>query len=205
MFCINCGTSLPDEAIFCIKCGKPQKPGVQEAEKTEWITETCEINYKITHDGLTGTRGYFCADAIGTSGLFMAGRSLEFGCGYNTWLPESNNASHYKTLVENLVKDSWESTGERGEHWWNSRFRRKVKVADKSLDGQNFVNLVMVNAGSKKIEVIKVIRQLTKLELIDAKRLTETPNAVILRNVSRSSAVQAQSLFQALGATVKIV
>ena len=25
MFCLNCGTELPDAANFCMKCGKPQK------------------------------------------------------------------------------------------------------------------------------------------------------------------------------------
>jgi hypothetical protein len=29
MFCINCGTQLPDNANFCLKCGTPQANGAQ--------------------------------------------------------------------------------------------------------------------------------------------------------------------------------
>jgi hypothetical protein len=33
MFCINCGYDLPDEATFCLKCGKPQtKQGAEPYE-----------------------------------------------------------------------------------------------------------------------------------------------------------------------------
>jgi hypothetical protein len=200
MFCINCGANLPDEANFCLKCGKQQKQGVQ-TDETKW--ETCEINYKVAHDGLTGTRGCFRAEAIGFDGVYEAGRSQEFGCGYNMWLPDSKNEAHYNALIENLVKDRWEPTGERGEHWWNNRFRRKI--VPKSSDEQNFVNLVILNAGSKKLETIKIIRSLTKFGFAEAKTLSETPNGVVLRNVSRSTALQAQSLFLNAGATVKIV
>jgi hypothetical protein len=29
MFCSNCGTQLPDNANYCLKCGKPQVKGAQ--------------------------------------------------------------------------------------------------------------------------------------------------------------------------------
>ena len=29
MYCSNCGTQLSDDAVFCSKCGKPQKPDSQ--------------------------------------------------------------------------------------------------------------------------------------------------------------------------------
>jgi large subunit ribosomal protein L7/L12 len=44
-------------------------------------------------------------------------------------------------------------------------------------------NLVVVDAGPKKIETIKVIRQLTGLGLVDAKVIAETSHAVVLKEI----------------------
>src|SRR5947209_4402220 len=31
MFCVNCGKELPDDANFCLACGKPQRSTLQQA------------------------------------------------------------------------------------------------------------------------------------------------------------------------------
>lgn len=131
MFCSNCGENLPDGANFCLKCGKSQIQGAQLKE-SKW--ETCEIIFKVTYDGITETSGYFRAEAIGIHGIYEAGKSKEFGCGYNMSLPDSKNASHLNSLIEILVKDGWEPTGARGEHWWNNRFRRKAEEPSADWD-----------------------------------------------------------------------
>jgi large subunit ribosomal protein L7/L12 len=59
--------------------------------------------------------------------------------------------------------------------------------------------------GAKKIEVIKVIRQLTNLGLKEAKDLAESPNAKVLEAVSKDAAEDARKKLTEAGATVEVV
>ena len=52
--------------------------------------------------------------------------------------------------------------------------------------------VVLKDVGGKKIEVIKVIRQLTSLGLKEAKDLAETPNAKVLEAVGKDAAEEAK-------------
>ena len=58
--------------------------------------------------------------------------------------------------------------------------------------------------GAKKIEVIKVIRQLTNLGLKEAKDLAETPNAKVLDLVAKDAAEDARKKLTEVGATVEV-
>ena len=58
--------------------------------------------------------------------------------------------------------------------------------------------------GAKKIEVIKVIRQLTNLGLKEAKDLAETPNAKVLDNVAKDAAEEARKKLTEVGAAVEV-
>ncbi len=58
--------------------------------------------------------------------------------------------------------------------------------------------------GAKKIEVIKVIRQLTNLGLKEAKDLAETPNAKVLDLVAKDAAEEAKKKLTEVGATVEV-
>ena len=58
--------------------------------------------------------------------------------------------------------------------------------------------------GDKKIEVIKVIRQLTNLGLKEAKDLAEAPNAKVLDSVGKDAAEEAKKKLTEVGATVEI-
>ena len=137
MFCWNCGTQIPDEASFCLKCGKPQKQGSQKDE----IKETCEIDSEKVADGsiLSGDHFKFWGRAIGTRGQYSAGESKVFtgyyGGSYS--YPDKDNKENreaLESLVNWLVKDGWEATGDRGSNWWNLRFQRKnVIPQDESL------------------------------------------------------------------------
>jgi large subunit ribosomal protein L7/L12 len=100
MYCIHCGTNLPDDANFCSKCGKPQKQ---------------------------------------------------------------------ETPIE------------------KSRY-----------------DVVLLDCGKKKIEVIKVIRQLTSLGLAEAKTLAETPGAVIIQGLSKDRAEEVVLVLENVGGTAKL-
>jgi large subunit ribosomal protein L7/L12 len=58
--------------------------------------------------------------------------------------------------------------------------------------------------GPKKIEVIKVIRQLTNLGLKEAKDLAETPNAKVLEAVGKDAAEDAKKKLTEAGATIEL-
>ena|SRR5690554_5497922 len=65
-------------------------------------------------------------------------------------------------------------------------------------------DVVLKSFGDKKIAVIKVVRELTSLGLADAKKLTETPDAVIKENVSKDDADSAKEALEEAGAVVEI-
>ena len=64
--------------------------------------------------------------------------------------------------------------------------------------------VTLKDVGAKKIEVIKVIRQLTNLGLKEAKDLAETPNATILEAVNKEASEDAKKKLTEAGATVEI-
>jgi large subunit ribosomal protein L7/L12 len=59
-------------------------------------------------------------------------------------------------------------------------------------------------AGPKKIETIKVIRQLTALGLVEAKTMAETAGAKVLAAVSKEAANDAKAKLEAAGAVVVV-
>ncbi|HQJ31723.1 MAG: 50S ribosomal protein L7/L12 [Anaerolineaceae bacterium] len=66
-------------------------------------------------------------------------------------------------------------------------------------------DVVIKSAGPKKIEVIKVIRQLTSLGLVEAKTLAETPDAKVLEGVGKDVANDAAAKLKEAGAEVVVL
>lgn len=65
-------------------------------------------------------------------------------------------------------------------------------------------NVVIKDPGAKKIEVIKVIRQLTNLGLKEAKDVAETAGSKVLEAVSKEAATDAKAKLEAAGASVEL-
>ena len=63
-------------------------------------------------------------------------------------------------------------------------------------------NVVLKSTGPKKIDVIKVIRQLTSLGLVEAKTLAETEGGKVLEGVSKEVANDAKAKLEEAGAQV---
>ena len=63
-------------------------------------------------------------------------------------------------------------------------------------------NVVLKATGPKKIDVIKVIRQLTSLGLVEAKTLAETAGGKVLEGVSKEVANDAKAKLEEAGAEV---
>jgi large subunit ribosomal protein L7/L12 len=66
-------------------------------------------------------------------------------------------------------------------------------------------DVVLKDVGPKKIEVIKVIRQLTNLGLVEAKTMAETAGAKVLQAVGKEAAMDAKAKLEAAGASVEVV
>jgi len=65
-------------------------------------------------------------------------------------------------------------------------------------------DVVINDAGPKKIETIKAIRQLTSLGLKEAKELAETSGGKVMEGVSKEAAEEAKTKLEAAGATVEL-
>jgi large subunit ribosomal protein L7/L12 len=65
-------------------------------------------------------------------------------------------------------------------------------------------DVILENAGEKKINVIKVVREVTSLGLKEAKDLVEAAPAKVKEGVSKQEAEDIKKKFEEVGAKVKI-
>jgi large subunit ribosomal protein L7/L12 len=65
-------------------------------------------------------------------------------------------------------------------------------------------DVIIKDAGPKKIEVIKTIRQLTSLGLKEAKEMAETAGGKVLEAVSKEAANDAKGKLEAAGASIEV-
>src|SRR4030065_779064 len=79
-----------------------------------------------------------------------------------------------------------------------------TSAASEPVEEKSEFNVVINDAGAKKIEVIKVIRQLTNLGLKEAKDVAETAGSQVLKSVSKEAATDAKSKLEAAGAVVEV-
>ena len=78
-------------------------------------------------------------------------------------------------------------------------------AAAEAVEEKTEFTVVIKDAGPKKIEVIKTIRQFTTLGLKEAKEAAETPGTKILEAVSKEAAADAKSKLEAAGAVVEVI
>ncbi len=78
-------------------------------------------------------------------------------------------------------------------------------AAAEPVEEKTEFTVVIKDAGPKKIEVIKTIRQFTSLGLKEAKEAAETPGTKILEAVSKEAAADAKSKLEAAGAVVEVI
>jgi large subunit ribosomal protein L7/L12 len=77
-------------------------------------------------------------------------------------------------------------------------------AAAEPVEEKTEFDVVLKDAGPKKIEVIKVIRQLTNLGLVEAKTMAETAGAKVLTGVGKDAAADAKAKLEAAGGVVEI-
>jgi large subunit ribosomal protein L7/L12 len=77
-------------------------------------------------------------------------------------------------------------------------------AAAEPVEEKTEFDVVIKDAGAKKIEVIKVIRQLTSLGLKEAKDVAETAGSKVLEGVSKEAATDAKGKLETAGAVVEV-
>ena len=143
MFCINCGANLPDESNFCLKCGKSQKQGDQDAKPVQaretW--ETCEIVADNEGDNtiLAPVLGRFWAKAIAPEGSYFVACSDSFKMPQDTPRQAPSHIQALDQLTSTLTQAGWLSLT-RGEHWYSQQFRRLIGTPEgrRPDDGKRF-------------------------------------------------------------------
>ncbi len=73
-----------------------------------------------------------------------------------------------------------------------------------AVEEKSEFDVVLKDVGPKKIDVIKVIRQITNLGLKDAKEMAETVGSKVLEAAGKDAATDAKAKLEAAGAKVEL-
>ncbi len=71
-------------------------------------------------------------------------------------------------------------------------------------EGPKEVDVILTNVGASKVAVIKVVRELTGLGLIDAKKLVDSAPVAIKEKIGEDSAKEIAEKLTKAGATVEL-
>src|SRR5512133_559796 len=77
-------------------------------------------------------------------------------------------------------------------------------AAAEPVEEKTEFDVIIKDAGPKKIETIKVIRQLTSLGLGEAKTMAETAGGKVLAGVGKEAAMDAKKKLEEAGASVEV-
>jgi len=77
-------------------------------------------------------------------------------------------------------------------------------AAVEAVEEKTEFDVVIKETGPKKIDVIKAIRQLSSLGLVDAKNMAETAGAKVLTQVGKEAANNAKEKLEAAGAVIEL-
>ena len=79
-----------------------------------------------------------------------------------------------------------------------------VAAVVEEVEEQTEFNVILKEAGPKKIDVIKVVRTLTSLGLKEAKDAVEGAPNTLLENVNKDAATDAKKKLEEVGAVVEV-
>ena len=75
-------------------------------------------------------------------------------------------------------------------------------AGDAADEGSSTVNVVLADAGAAKVNVIKVVREITGLGLKESKDIVDA-NGVVKENISKDEANEIKAKLEEVGATVE--
>ena len=73
-----------------------------------------------------------------------------------------------------------------------------------AVEEQDEFDVILTGAGDKKIQVIKVVRELTSLGLKEAKDLVDGAPKAVLEKAAKEAATKAKEALEAAGASVEV-
>jgi large subunit ribosomal protein L7/L12 len=73
-----------------------------------------------------------------------------------------------------------------------------------AAEAQTEFDVVMTSFGDKKLDVVKIVKNLTGASLMDAKKLVEAVPAKIKEKVSKEDAAKVKAELEAVGAVVEV-
>ena len=76
--------------------------------------------------------------------------------------------------------------------------------AAEGAEEKDSFNIILKDAGSAKIQVIKVLRELTGLGLKEAKDMTDKPGSIVKEGVKKADADEMKKKLMEAGATVDL-
>lgn len=77
-------------------------------------------------------------------------------------------------------------------------------AAVEAAEEQSEFDVILANAGEKKINVIKVVREITKLGLKEAKDLVDGAPKVVVEKVSKEEAESVKKKLEEAGASIEL-
>ncbi|MEU6403598.1 50S ribosomal protein L7/L12 [Streptomyces sp. NPDC046985] len=76
--------------------------------------------------------------------------------------------------------------------------------AAEAVEEQDEFDVILTGAGDKKIQVIKVVRELTSLGLKEAKDLVDGAPKAVVEKVNKEAAAKAKEALEGAGASVEV-
>jgi len=181
MYCQKCGTRLPPGALYCFKCGAPVNTGKNQENspnvEPQW--EYCEIVFD-KKQRLLYWEAFFWAKAISSDGVYEAAKSPIVKKWDIPEVPKRDDQSYariHNLLINQLIAEGWEHTGDRGEKWWNVRFRRNIIIEKSTADlaviiGADQQIIDLLNQGLK-IKAVKVYQKSAGVGMREAKQYVD--------------------------------
>ncbi len=83
-------------------------------------------------------------------------------------------------------------------------FAAAAPAAGAAAEEKDAFNIVLVKPGEQKIQVIKVLREVTGLGLKEAKDMTDKENSVVKENVKKAEAEEIKKKLTDAGAVVEL-
>ncbi|MGH7488485.1 MAG: zinc ribbon domain-containing protein [bacterium] len=128
MFCTICGTELPEDANFCLKCGRPQREGIApptDGGKSRARKEHCRITY-FEKKTLPGVRHQLYAEGTDAEGKdYVIAQSDFLIAPFN----QGPRLQAIRNLVQKLEAEGWELTSipTNEKDYVGYRFQRRVQ------------------------------------------------------------------------------
>lgn len=106
--------------------------------------------------------------------------------------------------LKKLLEDKWGVTASSGGGMMMMAAAPAAAAPAEPVEEQTEFNVILKDVGPNKINVIKVVRQLTSLGLKEAKDLVESAPSTVLEAVSKDKAAEAKKLLEDEKAGVEV-